>query len=432
MVVGDRQRPARIRAEQERMATSAVRHELYAYSAHHRARLDAAGLAEGKMGSAADLTRVPPIRLDDIEDPSSLVLRPDGASIRRYGSRGLAARLALARFTRRLAALNRGVLEPLYKPIHWIIEEGVPIGSSAVDLELLAELGRQVLEIGGVRPSDVVVSVAPCGPHLPFWQLALGARRAGLSALMLDHLPGPEELAAYRPTVLAGRPGDLMRALQAAQAESRLDRLTTVLSVGSSEADRLDDGRRRRLGELAGPDAAVVEAWAPPGVRAMWAQCRGGRGLHTWPLAELVQLVDPLSAAPVPPGADGEVVWTSIGWRGTTMLRLRTGLYGILDETVCPTCGRTTPRVLPTDRMPAFAAVLDGTAEVSGWQAELRTVKGQEELLVYLTLGAVGDPADLLQELGHHMSATQFVVVDQAELDARLAAHGDARLVDLR
>ncbi|HEX9529897.1 MAG TPA: hypothetical protein VF954_02075, partial [Acidimicrobiales bacterium] len=260
----------------------------------------------------------------------------------------------------------------------------------------------------------------------------LGARRAGLSCLMLDRLPGPEELAAYRPTVLAGRPGDLMRALQAARRGARLDRLGTVLSVGASEADRLDDGRRGRLQELAGTGAEVVQAWAPPGVRAMWAQCRGGRGLHTWPMTELVQLVDPLSAAPVPPGADGEVVWTSLGWRGTTLLRLRTGLYGLVDEGPCPTCGRTTPRILPTDRMPAFAAVLDARTEVSAWQAELRTVMGREELVVYLTPAPGGNPSSLVRDLGRQLSATKFVVLDQIELDARLAAHGDARLVDLR
>ncbi|HEX9530137.1 MAG TPA: hypothetical protein VF954_03295, partial [Acidimicrobiales bacterium] len=148
-MVGDRQRPARIRAEQERVLCSVVRHELYAYSPHHRARLDAAGLAEGRVGSGTELARVEPIRLADIEDPASLVLRPAGASIRRYGGRGLAARLALARLTRRSGALNRVVIEPLYKPIQWMIEEGVPIGSSALDLEQLAELGRQVLELAG-------------------------------------------------------------------------------------------------------------------------------------------------------------------------------------------------------------------------------------------------------------------------------------------
>lgn len=410
----------------------AVRHELFAYSADHRRRLEAAGLAAGRLSTLTDLGRVEPVRLDEIDDPAALVLRPDGPSIRRYGRRGLAARLAWARITRRLGALSRGVLEPLYKPVHWTVEDGVAIGSSAADLELLAELGRQALESAGLRSTDVLVSVVPSGPNLPFWQLALGARRGGLSALLLDRLPGAEELAAYRPSVLAGRPGDLVRALQAAYDAAPLQGLRTVLAMGATEADRLDDGRRRRLQRLAGDTAEIVQLWAPPGVRALWAQCRGGRGLHTWPSTELVELVDPLSAAPVPPGADGEVVWTSLTWRGTTMLRLRTGLYGSLDDRPCPHCGRTTPRVVPTDRMPAFAAVLDATAAVTGWQAELRTAAGQEELVVYLTLATGQSRAGLVRSLGDQLSATEFVVVDQATLDARLAAHGDARLVDLR
>ena len=192
---------------------------------------------------------------------------------------------------------------------------------------------------------------------------------------------------------------------------------------------------RDRL-EFRGNEATVLSAWAPPGVRSLWAECRGGRGLHTSPGVELVEIVDPLSGARVPPGGEGEVVWTSVGWRGTVFLRLRTDVYATLEEGRCPTCGRTSPRIVPTTGLSALAAavtaVLDDDERLSLWQVELRAVDGEEELIAFLAPAGGADLLDVLDDLDHRLSVTQFVVLAHDELDERLIDHGDARVVDLR
>ena len=389
-----------------------LRREVLARSPHYRGLLDAPGEGCASLPEGG-LEGLPFTTLAEVEDPSAFVLGADASGAGEGG------------WSRRAGGGARR-----FKPVHWVVQEGVPMGSSACDLELLAEIGSRWLGLAGVGEDDALVSVLPPGPNLAHWYLVLGARQAGVSAL---HLPGPASTArvfAFSPTVLAGRPLDLVRLLEAARAEGRpLERVHTVLAVGEA----LEAGVRARLaGLLDGPDAAVVSAWAPPGVRALWGDCRHGHGLHTWPASEVLEIVDPLSGAPVGPGSDGEVVWSPLGWRGTVFLRLRTGVFAALEPGPCRSCGWDGPRLVVSPRVPSFLAPLDRDTRVSDWQAELRVVNGREELVVFLAPAPGQLLEDLLGELDAQLSATQYVVLPRAALDARLAAHGDRRVLDLR
>ncbi len=426
----DRRKPGWIRNAQDRALRRYLAQDVYPYSPYYQVRFDEAGIGQRGIKSRADLHKVPLTTFDDIVNPASVVLRPDEQSIQQYARIGLVARVFWAKLWRREWVVNQRLIDPVYKPLHWHVEDGFPIGSSAEDLDRLAELGRRWLELAGVARYDVVVSVLPPGPSLAYWELVLGARQAGVSALHLDPSTTVEQLAAARPNVVAGRPNDLLRLLRAARpVERNLDGLRTLLVAGA----RVDDATRKELTALVDGQAAVVAAWAPPGVRSLWCQCREGDGLHIAPDAELLEAVDPLTGAGLVDGSEGEVVWTSLDWKGTVLLRLRTGVYGAVDESPCPACGRTTPRLMPTSTAePTFARVLDSHPAVQRWQAELRTVDGHEELIVYVNLRRNGHPGRLLRELDRQLTVTQFVVLDRRGLDARISSHGDARVLDLR
>lgn len=388
--------------------------------------------------SLEDLSRLPLLRLSEIDDPAEFVLRPDWTSID-AGDQRFAMRLALTGFARRRQRRAERLVAHRYKPVHWTIDAGTPVGSSSADLGRLARLGARWLDLAGVGPADVLVGVSPPGPHLAFWQLVTGAREAGVSAV---HLPPPaaaEEVSRLCPTVLAGRPFDLARLLASARADGhRLTSVRTLLALG----EPLEDGVRAKLLQLLelAPEAAVVGAWAPPGVRALWGECRQGSsgqhpraGLHTWPDAEVLEVIDPLSGTAAPPGADGEVVWTAVGWSGSVFVRLRTGVFATIDTGACPACRMSGPRLSIVSDTPAFLTALDRHPEVMGWQAELRTVAGREELLVFMSLApAAAGGEGVLRELDSQLSATQYVVVDAQTLDSRMAAHDDRRVIDLR
>lgn len=392
-----------------------LRNDVAVHAPALRRRLEEA-LGPAGVRSLEDLSRVPLTTLAEIDDPSSIVLRPAGPK----GGSGRAQRA-------------RAALEQGYKPLHWIVQEGVPLGSSETDLQRLAALGALWLTRCGVRADDVVLSLLPAGPKLPYWQVVLGTRRMSVASVHLPPIPSDADMARLRPSVVVGRPYDLGRLLDpSGPGRGRTSwraRVRLVVAAG----EPLDPAQRDRLRQLVeAPDAAVVSAWAPPGVRAMWWECAGGTGMHTWPDAEVVEVVDPLSGTPVPPGADGEVVWTSLGWHGSVLVRLRTGVFAAMDPGPGPACRAAGPRldVIPT--RPSYLDVLDHHHGVAGWQAELRTVGGREELLVFLTLSGRTGIERLLVELDAELSATQYVVVDRSTLEARLAANDDRRLVDLR
>jgi hypothetical protein len=152
----------------------------------------------------------------------------------------------------------------------------------------------------------------------------------------------------------------------------------------------------------------------------LWSECRGGDSLHVAPDTEYIEI------------ADGEIVWSAIGWRGSALLRLRTAAFGALDTAPCPACNRTTPRVRLTAVEPSFTATLSAHPGIVAWQVELRTVNGAEELLIFFTPSRTGHPGRLIRDLDRHLGATQYIVVPRDELDERLAEHDGRRLVDLR
>jgi hypothetical protein len=432
-VIGDFERPARRRAAQDRALARYLRTQVAPYSPLYGEALRGQPVdgIDGLAGGVA-LTRIDDLSPDEAGD---LVLHPTGDRIASSGDRRLVLRLWWSRWTRRLGAFNRNVVEPVYKPVHWTLAgDRLPVGYSAADVDQLAEIGRHQLELAGVQPYDVLVGVLPPGPTVGFWQLSLGARLAGVASLFLAAAPAPspEDVARVRPNVLAGRPSDLVALLEAGRASGlSFAGLHTLIAVGAP----LDATMRTRLAELGGTasrEAAVVAAWAPPGVRALWAECRDGADVHTWPAVEVLELVDPLTGE-VSTRAEGEVVYTPLGWRGTVVLRLRTGVYASLDDAPCVACGRTSPRVRLVPFLPPFAVVLDEHPEVELWQAELRTVDGAEELIVFVTPRLRGaHPGRLLRELDRRLSVTQFVVLDRRTLAARLRKAGDSRVVDLR
>ena len=100
--------------------------------------------------------------------------------------------------------------------------------------------------------------------------------------------------------------------------------------------------------EKAGAYPSVVEAYTVPECKQSMPGCPGGHGYHTYPDVHIWECVDPKTGEPVSPGDPGELVFTNIDGRGTTLLRYRTGDIaegGIVYET-CEMCGRTVPRLI--------------------------------------------------------------------------------------
>ena len=67
-------------------------------------------------------------------------------------------------------------------------------------------------------------------------------------------------------------------------------------------------------------------------------------GLHVNEDHFIVEVIDPADGSPVAPGADGELVFTTLTKEALPLVRYRTGDLGAVTREPCP-CGRTTARL---------------------------------------------------------------------------------------
>jgi hypothetical protein len=426
---------------QDEALAAYVASELYPFSPDARARIDAAGLPGGVVRSRADLVAVEPVELAAFRDPvheERAVLRPTPEAIERSMFR---LRWWWHGLLRRRGDFVRSTIDPVFRPVRWLDDDGVLVGSTAADLDRLGDLGRRWLEQAGVTVSDAVVALHGRTLDLAFWQLTLGCRAAGVGVVHAPDDGDPAWIASLAPTVLAGDVAALEKLIAAAAQGGPDDRLGDVRLVLATSTGRragpLDDERRVRLSTLLRGRATVVHAWAPPGVRALWAECHEARALHTWPDSEVLEVVDPTTGAPVGSEAEradeqGEVLWTPIGWRGTAVLRLRTRRRGRILTEPCPGCGRTTPRLDAQPPEPPFVSVLDRHAGVAAWQAEVRRVDGTEHVALYVVPASRRGVGALMAELDVATGADRVEAVPRAELRRRLGAAGGRRIVRLR
>ncbi len=453
----DREKASNRQKMQEELLREYVLHHVYPYSPFYRKRFEAAKIPAKSITGVDDLTKLEPTGWNEVEsEPGAFVLRPTERAIARFGERRLVMAITKAKLRGKVAELNRDLIDPAYKPIHWHLEGNVPLGYSTEDLQRLGEAGRRVLQLAGVARDDVIVGLAPPGPSLAYWQLVEGARQAGVSAVHLGPGTSREQVEASAPTALAGPPDVVAAALSAFEsAKRRLTGLRTIVCLGTFLDEAARNALRTQGRKVGEGDLEVVSAWAPPGVRALWGECRGGRGFHTYPDLEWLESL-----------SDGELAWTSLAWHGSAFLRLRTGVRAVIDDSGCPTCGRVGPRVVVEGTPPAptrkaapaaFApraepeeeeekveaddgapvplrawnlSILDEHPAVAAWAAELRRINGVEELIVFVSPAGIDRLGPLFRELDATLAATQYVVERPEQVRARLDR--DGAVLDLR
>jgi phenylacetate-CoA ligase len=117
-------------------------------------------------------------------------------------------------------------------------------------------------------------------------------------------------------------------------------RLRTVIfgSEGYSETMRRSFERALGIGESF--DIAGMTEMYGPGTAL---ECRAHEGLHYWADLFVVEIVDPDTLRPVPPGRTGEMVVTSLRKEACPLIRYRTGDISRLLPDPCP-CGCSMPR----------------------------------------------------------------------------------------
>jgi phenylacetate-CoA ligase len=122
--------------------------------------------------------------------------------------------------------------------------------------------------------------------------------------------------------------------------------LRAELSLGKAiiGAERWGEGTRKRIESLLGVETfdiyGLTELWGP----GTGIECDRHDGIHIWTDHYHVEIIDPETLEPVPPGEVGEIVVTTLNKEATPLIRYRTRDLSYLYPDPCA-CGSPYPRI---------------------------------------------------------------------------------------
>lgn len=266
---------------------------------------------------------------------------------------------------------------------------------------------RVLILLPGERPGSV--------GHL------LAAALRDLGAVPIPH--GPGRPAQETLAVLAGAPGTVLVGLplQAFKlARAAADGPAVRLKSALLTADHVPEAVRRAVEQAFGGAVynhyGMTEMGLGGGV-----DCAARRGYHLREADLYFEVVDPASGQPLPPGAEGELVFTTLTRAGMPLIRYRTGDLARWLPGPCPcgTCLKTLAHIATRldGRLPLAGPTGPATLTMADLDEALFAIEGLVDFAATLRLAA----ADRLAELSVRVQA-QAGDFDEHVLAAAVAA----------
>jgi phenylacetate-coenzyme A ligase PaaK-like adenylate-forming protein len=427
----------RPRAAQRALQDELLRHfvceYLYPFSPYYRDLFDKNGVRPEQIRTADDLRRVPLSTKKDLlptaDEPQRFkrfILQPDPASIRAAWPLAKKLPLLWTKWTRGAETVRRQIRGE-FAPCFMTFTTGrsaepVPFFYSPHDIQNLHETGRRLVDVMGLSTEYRIANVFPYAPHLAFWQVFFAGQAAGMMALstgggrVMGSSGDLRAITRLRADVLIGVPGYVYHLLRRAANEG-MD-LSSVRCVVLG-AERVPSGLKTKICHLlaatGAEDVRVFGTYGFTEARMAFAECptadNAYTGYHLYPDLAIFEVIDPATGEPVPEGQDGELVFTPLQARASTVFRYRTGdrVRGGLRWDPCPHCGRTVPRISSDLTREASlkdlqllkvkgtlvnledcAMLIGSIPEVEEWQIELRKKDDDplevDELVVHLAV----------------------------------------------
>jgi phenylacetate-CoA ligase len=284
-----------------------------------RRKLDAAGVSSAHLDSLADLARFPFTVKSDLRDnyPFGLFAVPREKVLRLHASSGTTGKPTV-------------------------------VGYTAGDLELWSNLMARTLACAGARPGDIVHNAYGYGLFTGGLGFHYGAERLGCTVVPISG-GGTERqvtlMQDFGAAVLCATPSYALNIAEVANSMGVAIR-KLPLRLGTFGAEPWSEPMRRDLEDALGIKAVDVYGLSEiigPGVAS---ECDVAQnGLHGWEDHFLFEVIDPDTLAPLPIGATGELVITTLTKEALPMIRYRTRDITRLDDEPCA-CGRTHVRIM--------------------------------------------------------------------------------------
>jgi phenylacetate-CoA ligase len=283
----------------------------------YRERLRAAGVSAGDLRALADVRRLPVTTKADFRDtyPYGLLAVPMEDVVRIHASSGTTGKPTVVTYSRH-------------------------------DLDVWSEVMARTLALGGVTHADVVQNAYGYGLFTGGLGFHDGAQRLGAAVIPISGGFTERQLMAlvdFGSTVLCSTPSYALHLAEALE-EAGIGKKDLRLRVGFFGAEPWTEGMRvaleTRLGLMALNVYGLSEVIGP----GVSVECPERRGMHVPEDHFLVEILDPQTLAPVPPGTPGELVLTTLTKEAMPVLRYRTRDVTSVDPAPCA-CGRTLVRI---------------------------------------------------------------------------------------
>jgi phenylacetate-CoA ligase len=283
----------------------------------YRKALEAARVDADAIRAPDDVRRLPFTVKDDLRQsyPLGLLAVPREQVARIHGSSGTTGRPTFVAYTRR-------------------------------DLDTWSGLVARFLVAGGLRPEHTVHIAFGYGLFTGGFGLHYGVEKVGAAVVPAAGGNTPRQVRLIRDLsaeVLVCTPSYALHIGEVAKAEG-LAPGDLPLRFGHFGGEPWTEEMRveieRSLGILAFNNYGLSEVIGP----GVSGECGARDGMHVSEDHFLVECLDPETLEPVPDGAVGELVFTTLTKEAMPVLRYRTRDLASLDRRPCP-CGRTGVRM---------------------------------------------------------------------------------------
>jgi len=222
------------------------------------------------------------------------------------------------------------------------------VGYTRADLENWTELMARSMTTAGVRPGMLIHNANGYGLFTGGLGFHQGGERIGATVVPVSGGQTARQamlIRDFRAHVLVATPSYSLVIAQALQ-DAGVDPQDNTLELGLFGGEPWTEGLRTKIDTALGIRAINfygLSEMCGPGVAT---ECLTARdGLHVQEDHFLVEVVDPADGSPLPPGADGELVFTTLTKEALPLIRYRTGDLGAISLEPC-SCGRTTARLI--------------------------------------------------------------------------------------
>lgn len=331
----------------------------YHNSPFYRERLDRAGVHPDQVRSLDDLRRLPCLSAQDLQDDYPFPLRsvPFERICRIHASSGTTGKRKVLAYTRK-------------------------------DLDDWANMFARCYEMAGLSLLDRVQIAVGYGLWTAGVGFQAGCERFGAMAVPVG--PANTEihcqmLVDMQSTVFCSTAS--MALLIAEEIERRGIQKQLALKKMIFGAERHSLRMRQRVREITGVD----ELFDIPGLTELYGpgsglECSAHLGIHYWADYYILEILDPDTLEPMPPGETGEMVVTTLRKEAAPLIRYRTRDLTRLIPEPCP-CGNLLPRhdhlLGRSDDMFIFRAVNIYPSQIDHILSQLPQVGSEYQVHLY-------------------------------------------------